>query len=174
MRDDVIQDWMWSDGYLSEIRRILAINAFHLLDFEVAAGDADLKRATDMLIKVSGEKAIAVRLRRPYYNYRDLTIRAERASGVATELEKLRQGYGDYYLYGWIHDDKYIGEWMLVDLHRLRASGLLDRSWVLRRNKDGRTAFIAIPHTILREHNCIVAAEIYPIPIPSHVNDVPF
>lgn len=158
MNLDTAWDWTWSDGFLPEVRRILGMNALYLLEVAVASAQQDMKQATDMLVTVSGSIAVAVRLRRPVYNHRDLTIRAIRSSGATTELEKIRFGAGDFYLYGWTQGLR-VPEWMLVNLHNLRASGLLNRQWQIIRNKDRRTAFIAIPHTLLKQYGCVVNAE---------------
>lgn len=155
MYAEVRRDWRWSDGYLPEVRRILAENSLALFQFRIASAQQDMNHATDMLITTCGNLAIAVRVRRGEYRYRDLTIRAVRTSGAMTELEKIRAGNGDFYLYGWTFG-KRIPEWMLVNLQRLRASGLLNRYTPIR-NRDGATAFIAIPHAVLSEHHCIVS-----------------
>ncbi len=159
MRLDVVRDWGWSDGFLPEVRRILMLNSVHLFKVEIAATQQDVKQATDMLLTVSGQKAIAVRLRRAQYPYRDLTIRSLRTNGTKTELDKIRAGHGDYYLYGWTCNYE-IPEWMLVDLNQLRKSGLLTQSRTIP-NRDGTTGFIAIPYIILRKHKCITSANIY-------------
>lgn len=168
MRIDVAKDWQWSDLYLREVRRVLMLNARFFVDFQVADYERDVKYATDITVNVDSEIAIAVRLRRPLYNFRDLTIRAERTSGAQTELEKLRAGYGDFYLYGWVQG-QYIHEWMLVDLHRLRSTLLFYKDWPIRRNTDHQTAFIAIPYHDLRQAGCVLAAEIQTRP---NSNDV--
>jgi hypothetical protein len=160
LHKDVQRDWSWSDGFLPEVRRILALNAAVVFSFSIASFYRDAKQATDMVITASGELAIAVRLRRPNYRYRDLTLRATRSTGIATELEKIRQGYGDYYLYGWTGDSYSIQEWMFVDLSTLRTSGLLDVPWRVISNADRRTGFIAIPAKRLLEAGCIVNHQI--------------
>lgn len=158
LRFDVRRDWGWADGYMPEIRRILEENALHLVDIRVASYHQDVKQATDMLVTIGGVKRIAVRLRRAHYHYRDLTIRAARTSGAATELEKIKAGHGDFYLYGWTEGPQ-IPEWMLVDLNRLRRSGLLgDRQFI--RNGDGQTAFVAISYYELNARGCVVAAHV--------------
>lgn len=155
MRYDVIQDWQWSDGFLPEVRRILFANALHLFDVEIATEEQDLKQATDMVIRIQGEKTIAVRLRRSQYAYRDLTIRAWREGNIETELHKIKAGFGDLYLYGWTQDMK-IAEWILVDLTKVRAFRLLD-GCSIRYNRDGRTGFIAIPYWQLKARKCLLA-----------------
>lgn len=159
MRNEVTNDWRWSDRYWPSVQQILQANTVHLFSFNVATPEQDMKQATDMIVTVSGQKAIAVRLRRDSYTYRDLTLRAARTSGATTELEKIRAGWGDFYLYGWTQG-AVINEWMLVDLHKLRRCGLLNRPWSVIRNKDQATSFIAIPYMLLNSMNCVVNAQV--------------
>jgi len=159
MDADVLRDWGWADGYLPEIRRILTLNAVSIFDFQIASYQQDVKKATDMLLTVSGSQSIAVRLRRAHQHYRDLTLRAQRTSGIETELSKLQQGYGDFYLYGWTESFS-IKEWMFVNLDRLRASGLLEQEWRTIANTDGKTSFIAIPFGTLLKYGCIANAHV--------------
>ena len=159
LRLDVQRDWNWSDGFLPEVRRILMQNAALLFNVRIASSYQDVKQATDMLLTVSGQRTVAVRLRRAQYSYRDLTIRASRVSGTRTELDKIRSGYGDIYLYGWTYGWT-IHEWMLVNLHRLRSSNLLNSHWPMQMNRDGATGFISIPYLRLYEYGCIEAANV--------------
>lgn len=159
LRLDVQRDWNWSDGFLPEVRRILMQNAALLFTVQIASTYQDVKEATDMLLMVNGQRTVAVRLRRAQYSYRDLTIRASRISGARTELDKIRNGYGDIYLYGWTYGWT-ISEWMLVNLHRLRSSSLLNSHWKMTINRDGATGFISIPYMTLYEYGCIEAANV--------------
>jgi hypothetical protein len=161
LRADVARDWSWSDGYLPEIRRILALNAAYFFDLRIASYQQDVKQATDMLVSISRSKAVAIRLRRASYHQRDLTIRASRISGATTELAKIKAGHGDFYLYGWTQDFA-IPEWMLIDLHKLRASRLLNEGWSIITNKDSATGFIAIPYTTLSLCGCVLNSRVYP------------
>lgn len=156
MQANVRKDWTWADGYLPEIRRILADNALSLVNIQIASEEQDLKKATDMVLTISGRGAIAVRVRRPKWHYRDLTLRAWRRSGVRTELEKISAGSGDFYLYCWASvTGMTIPEWMLVDLHMLRASGLLQQA-AMTRNTDGETGFAHIAFKDMARAGCIV------------------
>jgi len=152
------RDWNWQEGYLPEVRRILLQNAAFLFTVQIASFQQDVKEATDMVLSVQGQKRIGVRLRRAEYGYRDLTIRASRVSGAQTELSKIQAGLGDAYLYGWTIG-LHISEWMLIDLNRLRASGLLTFA-PLRHNKDGQTSFIAISYPMLRQYGCVLNANV--------------
>lgn len=161
LKVDVAQDWSWSDGFLPEVRRVLALNAAHFFTLRIASYHQDVKQATDMVVSITEGKSIAIRLRRADYPQRDLTIRSSRASGAITELEKIKAGHGDFYLYGWTQD-LHIAEWMLVDLHRLRASGLLSRYREEIANKDSQTRFIYIPYRALNSYHCIANARVIP------------
>jgi len=149
-------DKAWADQFTRQIVEILRHNSAHILKIEVAPMEADSLHATDMIITVTGGN-VAVRVRRDT-SYRDFTIRSARASGTKTELQKLREGFGDWYLYAWSQGDR-ITEWMLLDLHRIRQQGLLNREWPERLNKDGRTSFIAIPISVLALNACIVTKD---------------
>lgn len=154
MKQDVQRDWRWSDGYLPQVRRILGNYALYLVDLEIASHQQDVSQATDMLIIVRGQKSVAVRLRRANYGYRDLTVRAWRASGAETELSKIQAGHGDYYLYGWTNGYD-ITEYMLVDLQQVRLTNILNNRKVIM-NNEHQTGFIAVPFTELMGHGCIV------------------
>lgn len=88
--------------------------------------------------------------------FRDLTIRAKRESGTKTELDKIKEGFGDYCFYGLTEGDEII-DWILVDLEKLRQGGLLNRQRNLIPSPGG-TYFIAIPQKELAEHGCIVVS----------------
>jgi len=158
LRVDFQRDWYWQAGFLPEVSRLLLANAMYIFNVEVASAQQDMKEATDMLLSVAGQKKVAIRLRRAEYWKRDLTIRSVRSSGMKTELEKIQAGHGDLYLYGWTHDLT-ISEWMLIDLHKLRASGLLAHYGTIR-NRDRATGFVAIPYYMLRDYGCVLNARV--------------
>ena len=157
MMPDVRRDWTRADAYFPAIERILKSIAGHFLAIEAADPDADVRRATDYVLKIEGSD-MAVRVRGPGYGarYRDWTIRAGRASGAETELSKLRRGCGRWYLYGWGDGRADLIDWVLIDLDAVRASGILDMDWRAIRNRDGVTEFIAIPIYQLDRRGLIV------------------
>jgi len=136
---------------------VLKQNAMHLLSVQVASEQRDLKKATDLVITIEGGD-VAVRIRRPGFRgkYRDLTIRSWRHSQATTELEKIRGGFCDWYLYGWSDGKDGLDDWFLVDLKQLRACGLLNDP-PFKLNPDGRTGFVYIADAVLRAHGCMVA-----------------
>lgn len=155
MRKEVKRNWDWADKYMDQVEMILRMNAMYLLDIRIANKQKDTEESTDLVITVNGGD-VAVRLRRPHYDYRDLTIRAR--AGAKTEIDKIKAGFAKWYLYGWVSDDT-IQEWMLVDLDIVRNKGLLNDRDIIP-NTDGRTGFIAIPHTELEENGCLIASQI--------------
>lgn len=137
----------WSDLYLPAVKRIVGP---HLL--EAAPFDLDARQGTDLIILNARDKRIAVRLRRPGYssNYPwDFTIRCERASGAATEYQKLCDGFGDWFFYGHAADEGLdIARWMLLDLaawrsHLMRTATRGRVRFSVKGNKDGQTQFMA-------------------------------
>lgn len=137
-------NFAWQAGLLDNVRAILKQNAMHFVSFEIASDEQDMKQATDMVLRTTSRATISVRCRRSQYEYRDLTIRTKSRWGYKTEIDKLREGWGDWYLYAW-DTGAGLTDWMLIDLHALRASALLlPGKYQVRPNNDG-TAFIAIP-----------------------------
>jgi hypothetical protein len=116
-------------------------NASKLLKVEVANSEQDMKQATDFVMNVRGGK-VAVRIRRDVASsYRDLTIRSRRPNGTETELQKIKNGFADFYLYLWTMNDEII-DWWLVDIGKMRTTGLFDKPKPERLNKDKSSAFI--------------------------------
>lgn len=112
-----------------------------MMSVRIGTDKEDMEQSTDMVLEVNGA-TIAVRLRQASYPYRDLTIRSSLPSGHITELQKLKQGYTDWYIYGWCDSDEIV-EYILVNMNAVRQSGLLDVPRKQIRNYDG-TKFIAI------------------------------
>lgn len=151
-------DREWGDSYVSQVTRILTQLLPYLVEINTASIEMDTKCATDFTIKLKGGN-VAVRLRRPKYDFRDLTIRALRDSGSKTELAKIKEGHGFRYFYGWIDKNNRIAEWILVDLDKVREMGLLDKKRPLIDNYDG-TYFIAISIAELEESDCLILSQL--------------
>lgn len=149
-------NWNFSEKYIPEIKNILKKNAMHIVDIEIASPEDDMKHATDLRVKISGGN-IAVRIRRSMYSYRDLTIRSYK-NGYKTELDKLREGFGDWYLYAWENKmQNGLAEYILIDLAAARP--LFFTQLNERDNNDGtRFAIITIPE--LEKYSAIKAHEI--------------
>lgn len=148
-------NWNYSESKMEQVKSILKENAMNIVQIEVASPEDDMKHSTDLKVKVtSGD--IAVRVRRPYQNYRDLTIRAFN-KGLKTEIHKLRDGYCDWYLYAWENQFGKLKEWMLININILRNSGLLDMNRPVKMNKDGATGFVSFSIRELEGINSVAA-----------------
>jgi len=151
-------DWDFQSGYYEQIKRIIEWNATQFIRVYVADPDADYKRATDFTVRIDGGD-IAVRIRRASQKYRDWTIRSYKG-GHKTEIHKLKEGFGRFYLYCWEDEQGRLSEWVLIDLDRVRKAGLLDKTRREIANQDGRTRFIAVPVGELDEANCLVVRQL--------------
>jgi hypothetical protein len=115
-----------------------------------------MKQATDFVASVKGG-TIAVRIRRNVAShYRDLTVRSKRLNGRETELQKIKNGYADFYLYIWTFNDNIL-DWWLVDVGKMRTSGILEKSRPERWNKDKGSAFVWFTKPELQSIGALVA-----------------
>lgn len=172
MNNDVKQGMAWQSAYYEDFARILRANAHNLLTIRPGTPDEDMKRATDFVIELGGGGRVAARVRSDGKFYWDITLRSY-SRGYKTELAKLQEGGADiakYYLYCWTGTTKKIDKWLLWDIDKMRAAGLLNRAWREIPNHDGgQTKFIAIPISDLRASDCILG-ECLPEPPAAVVN----
>ena len=151
------KNFEWQKNFIDEIKRILKSQAMHIVNIEVATPEDDMKHSTDYKIKItSGD--VAVRLRRPRYNFRDLTIRAINGNNK-TEIHKLREGYADWYLYGWTVEGL-INEWMLIDLNKMREYNAFSEDRPVTMNDDNYTGFVTYSIPELEEMDAVVTKQI--------------
>ena len=89
-----------------------------------ASAFEDQQHNTDLIVLHLGAVRVACRVRRHHYlsKYGDeFTIRTDRTSGAKTELSKLIEGFGDYFLYGFSDESEtYLCQWFLGDLKAFR------------------------------------------------------
>jgi hypothetical protein len=120
------KDRKWSDKYIPMIKRI--VGEYILSE---APAEVDQEEATDLIVFDAKGLKIACRLRRPGYfqKYGDeFTIRCYRESGAKTELEKVINGFGDWFFYGHADGDDTLNitKWMLIDFNSFRAHLIRD------------------------------------------------
>lgn len=117
--------------------------------------EQDMKEGFDYAITID-KTNIAVRNRKhKYLQYGDLTIRTKARGNGKTEIDKIKEGCGDIYLYTWqTENGKSIDSYLLVDLEKLRISGLLEETNELK-NGDN-TKFCSISIQELRDKDCII------------------
>ena len=78
---EVDRTWADQPALVEQVRMTLKYNAFHIADFEMSSPQEDAKTGVDFVLSVRGG-TVACRLRRANVGFRDLTIRAYRASGA--------------------------------------------------------------------------------------------
>ena len=117
-----------------------------------------------------GGNTVAVRVRRPDCRWRQLTLRYRRlvAGRWSNEFEvdKILAGFARWYFYGWTEGREpllWLGDWMIVDLDEVRASGLIEDAIEEGREKendDHCTTFTWITVDELHEVGALVASDI--------------
>jgi hypothetical protein len=154
----VKKDFIYAESKIDQVKEILRQNAMKIVKIEAATPDEDMKQSTDLKVNIKGGD-VAARVRRPYRTFRDLTIRAYK-NGNKTEIDKLREGYADWYLYAWENEFGTLSEWILVDINKMRSSGLLFEQRTVRMNGDGRTGFVTYSIEELVRCGALVAKRI--------------
>lgn len=139
---------------------ILCRESRHIIKNRQATRSEDMTEGFDYAITLD-KTNIAVRTRsHDYLKFHDFTIRCEN-NGWKTELEKIKSGAGDLYLYCWkTEDGKSIKKYWLIDLHILRSSGVLDKQRSVMLNGDG-TKFISISSDELFKSNALLASDTF-------------
>lgn len=150
-----VDDRRWADNYTPVIEKIVRKIANRIITFKIAPEQEDTKQATDYLITVD-TGTIACRIRRPECTFRDFTIRSRRSNGIKTELAKIKEGFGQWYIYAWAKNESHLAEWWLLDLDALRKSPLLNTDRPEKQNTDGKTAFISFASAELYLWNVLI------------------
>ena len=129
----------FSDDMMPKMIEILYDNcARHFMSVGKASLTQDTKQSTDLIVfQPVSLGTIAARVRRPDCKYRDLTIRAQTRHGDRTEIDKMRDGWCRFYLYGWTDVVLDIIDWIFVDMDYVRMSQFFFETRPLISNGDG-------------------------------------
>ena len=146
-------NWIFQEKYYPKICNIIEWNIAKIISIKPATFEDDTKRATDFVVLVEAG-TVAVRIRRAHIKFRDLTIRSYN-NGHKTEIDKIKEKYVRYYLYCWTDESENISEYLLLDIHKIVSSGLLENKEETH-NKDGRTRFISITIDELQNNSCVL------------------
>jgi hypothetical protein len=149
-------NWLFQEGYWPQVQDILRKCFYPFIRVEPSTVTQDTKEGFDAVVTLDSEQ-VALRIRRETISFRDLTIRSYK-NGHKTELDKLREGFGRWYLYAWTESGR-ITEWMLIDMNKVRATGLLEGR-VEKSNTDGQTRFVTVSLFELGENDCIIQYEL--------------
>ena len=102
---------------------------------------------------------VAVRNRAYLYleKYGDFTVRSRSLNGGKTEINKIREGCGDIYLYTWQNQQgNNLHTYLLLDLNRFRESELAFKEKKHINNTDG-TCFFSYTMQELYRADCILS-----------------
>ena len=150
-------NWNNQINYYDDYIKIIKQNLPTLVVIEIATDYEDKYECTDLTIKINGGNiALRVREIKEGLRYDDVTIRSQSENKGKTEIHKLKEGYGDWYLYVWTLDNK-IDSWVIYDLHKVRQFKILEMNLTEKPNTDGKTKFKIIPLAVLKYYNCIAA-----------------
>lgn len=134
-------------------------NARHLMVLNQSSNEEDMTECFDYSVSIAGAKvAVRNRLNKYLRRYGDFTIRSRSQFGGKTEIDKIREGLGDFYLFTWqTEDERSIEYYIIVDLGIFRSSGLAFSERQERSNGDG-TKFISFTLDELSRNGCLVVA----------------
>ena len=114
----------WSDKFIPEIKQILS-KVFNVSEdfIEVASFKDDTQYNTDLFIKpLRLRVSCRIRSYGCLKKYSDeFSIRSDRPSGVKSEYEKIKDGWGDINFYGIVNSDgTKLEHWIIGDLNAFR------------------------------------------------------
>lgn len=126
----------FGDRHIEHAKEILGSR-----DVRVSTGEEDWDRNTDLITFKRDEVRTAFRVRRASQylkRYGDqFTIRVRTATGQPSELAKIKEGWGDQFLYGFGTDAGRLVQWVLGDLSVLRRHLFLTEPPRAIPNRDG-------------------------------------
>lgn len=110
--------FQWQSRFADQVVRIIAP---YLI--QVSRPHVDKNENGDFEISFPKNGTVGCRLRTPecakYAG--DVTFRTRSKYGGRTEINKVIEGYGDFFFYGHVNDDDVIWHWYLLDFASLRA-----------------------------------------------------
>jgi hypothetical protein len=141
--------------HAAAMERIIRASIPDIKSYKVLSGISD-KEGADGVVHID-QGDVLFRVRREACTHRDFTLRSRELSGKTSELDMIKEGYGKWFLYGWVNKD-IIDDWVLVSLDAMRAAGLLSKTLLQQDNYDGKTSFVCFSTNVLQEHGCVVSS----------------
>jgi hypothetical protein len=121
----VEKQWKWSDKFIPHIKQILSKHfRIGLEAIKVSPLQEDWRHNSDITILEIGNIAISCHVR-SYQYYKpfghQVCVRSRYKNGTKTEIDKIRNGWGDYMLYAFAQPTgSRLYAWTLGDLGALR------------------------------------------------------
>jgi len=164
INSNYLENRNWSDLFITQLKRELG-EAF----IDIAPEYKDTQEATDLVVFGIGELCFACRVRRFEYfeKFKDqFTIRLKLPNYRKSELDKIMEGFGDFYFYGFSNkrnDGSGFIKYIIFDLKIFREwFDYLKRSsrkecWEKRSNINNSPDFLAFkidcfPSNMIKEH----------------------
>ena len=160
------KDKAWADQFMPDVCGILGR---HIIG--PAPVEEDAERNTDLIVLRMANSRIAVRMRSYERIWKkwpnQITIRTERPTQHKTEYEKIIEGWGQYFFYGFGTEDGLLGPWVLGNLtafrnwvHRYKTQNAGEDPGQVMQNGD-RTFFRAIdfaeiPNFVIAQETMLV------------------
>jgi hypothetical protein len=146
--------------YSPQIYRIINRIVYKFTELFPSTEYQDTKECFDVVYKCN-EIRIPVRIRKhQYISFSDFTVRSRSYQNNRTEYHKLKDGFGDYYVYCWENASRSkIHSYMIIDLHSFRKSGTINKPENSGKNTDG-TEFMSWSLTTLAKSNSLMMYEV--------------
>lgn len=114
-----------NDRHFRSIQKILNKNSYLFTDFVEATPQQDQEEGFDAIFSFPDVK-IPIRIRKNYaMQWRDITIRSKSQFGHQTEIDKILDGKGDYYFYGWeAKDNRKLACYTIFDISKFIDTGI--------------------------------------------------
>jgi len=119
----------------------------HLVPLAVIVRDGyakeDMEQCKDFVMNIAvGTGDVLCRVRRKQFLERfgaQFSIRYRSRSGKPTEIHKLREGKGRWYLFGYSDGKAKFAYWRIFDINKMREDRVFDdmNLWTIRSNPDG-------------------------------------
>jgi hypothetical protein len=143
----------FKDDIFKTLRVNKLMQPFMKWDIDLSSEEEDCNLSYDMVFM--GRVELSVRIRKnEYLRYKDFTIRSRSKNGFKCEIDKLIEGLGSIYFYGWMDEaEQGLEHWIVVDINKIRDKLLTNGSE--RSNADG-TKFRAYSINFLRENFALI------------------
>ena len=161
----------WSNSFLDS--EILILQQIFREDavFSVATNREDFEECTDLNMYVFEKRyRISSRMYRMknFLRYPNVTFLVKKPSNTKTEFQKIKEGCGDFYFFGWGVENT-VQKYILINLKSFRQSGLIEKyekdlsPHTLVPNRFDNNQFLCIQFYELQENNCIVSMNFVPV-----------
>jgi hypothetical protein len=120
-------EW-YGKRFNSKIARVLNKNTHLFSSFTKSTPKQDMQEGFDAIFTLPDIK-IPIRIRKKkYLSFRDITIRSKLDTGSRTEIDKIRDGCGDYYFYAWETKNRNsFVAYVIFDINKFVKSGRIDK-----------------------------------------------